>query len=129
MKDKTFVIIGNSAAGLSCIEAIRENDKDSKIINISQEAHQPYSRCLLSYYLAGAIDKERLLVRSKDYYKDFNVEPLLNTEVVSIDEKNKTVKVSGGNTINYDGLLFATGGSPKQVDLKGIDKKGVFYLR
>lgn len=129
MKDKTFVIIGNSAAGLSCIEAIRENDKDSKIINISQEAHPPYSRCLLSYYLAGAIDKERLWVRSKDYYKDFNVEPLLKTEVASIDEKNKTVKVSGGRTINFDCLLFGAGGSAKKVDLKGIDKKGVFYLR
>lgn len=129
MKDKTFVIIGNSAAGLSCIEAIREKDKESKIINISQEAHPPYSRCLLSYYLAGAIDKDRLWIRSKNYYKELNVEPLLKTEVISIDEKNKTIKLSGAKTINFDYLLFGAGGSPKKVNLKGIDKKGVFYLR
>lgn len=129
MKDKTFVVIGNSAAGLACIEAIREVDADSKIINISQEAHRPYSRCLLSYYLAGAIDVDRLWIRSKDYYKELNVEPLLKTEVTAIDVKNKSVKASGGKTINYDYLLFGSGGSPKKVELKGIEKKGVFYLR
>lgn len=129
MKNKTFVVIGNSAAGLACIEAIREVDSDSKIINISQEARRPYSRCLLSYYLAGAIDADRLWIRSKDYYKELNVEPLLKTEVTAIDVKNKSVKASGGKTINYDYLLFGSGGSPKKVDLKGIDKKGVFYLR
>lgn len=129
MKDKTFVVIGNSAAGLACIEAIREVDADSKIINISQEAHRPYSRCLLSYYLAGSIDTDRLWIRSKDYYKELNVEPLLRSEVTAIDVKNKSVKASGGKTINYDYLLFGSGGSPKKVDLKGIDKKGVFYLR
>ena len=128
-KAKTFVIIGNSAAGLACIEAVRETDTESKIINISQEVHRPYSRCLLSYYLAGAIDTDRLWIRSKDYYKELNVEPLLKTEVAAIDEKNKTLKVSGGKVVNYDYLLFGAGGSPKKVDLKGIDKKGVFYLR
>ena len=84
-KDNTFVIIGNSASGLACIEAIREKDKTSKIINISQESHPPYSRCLLSYYLAGLIGKERLWIRPENYYKDLNAEAILGTEVISLN--------------------------------------------
>ncbi|HLD82698.1 MAG TPA: FAD-dependent oxidoreductase, partial [Candidatus Omnitrophota bacterium] len=128
-KNNTFVIIGNSAAGIACIEAIRENDKTGKIINISQEPYLPYSRCLLSYYLAGAIDKNRLWIRPKNYYKDLDAEQILGAKVVFLDEKNKAVKLADGRTIDFDALLFAAGGSPKKVNIRGIEKKGVFYLR
>ncbi len=129
-KDKTFVVIGNSASGISCIEAIRSLDKDSRIVSISREPYpRPYSRCLLSYYLAGAIEKERLWIRPENFYKDLKVEPALNAEVVSIDEKKKRIALSNKKIIDYDKLLFATGASAKRVSIKGIDKKGVFYLR
>lgn len=129
MKKSRFVIIGNSAAGLACIEAIREEDKASEIINISKEPHRPYSRCLLTYYLAGSIQKDRLWIRPETYYKDFNVKPLLGTEVTSIDEKKRSLKLSNGEAIGYDKLLFATGASSKTLDVKGIERKGAFYLR
>lgn len=129
-KNKTFVVIGNSAAGISCIEAIRGLDKDSRVINISRESYpRPYSRCLLSYYLAGAIEKERLWIRPENFYKDLDVEPVLGSEVVSIDEKKKRITLSSKKAIDYDKLLFATGASAKRLSIKGIDKKGVFYLR
>jgi NAD(P)H-nitrite reductase large subunit len=128
-KHNTFVILGNSAAGLACIESIREKDRSAKIINISQETHPPYSRCLLSYYLAGQINKDGLWIRPPDYYKDLNVEPILGAQVTHIDDKNRILKLADGRPVNFDKLLFATGGSPKRVNIKGTDKKGVFYLR
>lgn len=127
--NNTFVIIGNSAAGLAGIESIREVDSVSRIINISREPYRPYSRCLLSYYLAGSIGKERLWIRPENYYADLKVEQVLGKEAVFIDEKNKNVKLSDGRKINYDNLLFSAGTSSKSVDVKGIEKKGVFYLR
>lgn len=129
-KKNTFVIIGNSAAGLAGIEGIREVDKEAKIINISGEPHlRPYSRCLLSYYLAGAIEKERLWIRPQNYYKELEVEARLGIEVESIDVQNKKVRLSDKSIIPYDKLLFATGASAKKVALKGIERRGVFYLR
>jgi NAD(P)H-nitrite reductase large subunit len=129
-KANTFVIIGNSAAGLAAIEAVREQDKGSKIINISCEPYpRPYSRCLLSYYLSGSINKERIWIRPESYYKDLEVEPILGIAVTLIDEKNKKIRLSNNRVINYDKLLFATGASPKRLNIKGIEKKGVFYLR
>lgn len=128
-QNKTFVIIGNSAAGLACIEAIREEDNVSEIINISKEPHRPYSRCLLTYYLAGSIGKDRLWIRPEKYYEEFKVKPFLGTEAVYIDEKNRKVELSDGKTIDYDKLLFAAGASSKTIDIKGVERKGVFYLR
>ena len=129
MQNKTFVVIGNSAAGLAGIEAIRKLDKNSRIINISQEPYRPYSRCLLSYYLAGLISQEQLWIRPANYYKDLGVEPLLGCSVEAIDRKNKTLKLKKGNELNYDKLLFAAGSSAKQIEVAGVQKKGVFCLR
>lgn len=127
-KDNTYVIVGNSAAGLSAIESIRRVDKSSNIINISREPHRPYSRCLLSYYLAGQYDKDILWIRPEDYYKKYDVEPLLNTAVEKVDSKKKIIAVDG-KKIDFDKLLIATGASAKSIKINGSDKKGVFVLR
>lgn len=129
LKNKVYAIIGNSAAGLAAIESIRRVDKSSKIINISREPHRPYSRCLLSYYLAGQYDKDILWIRPEDYYSKFNVEPLLDTAVAGVDIKKGTIALSNKKSIAFDKLLIATGASAKTVDVKGADKKGVFVLR
>ena len=128
-KNNSYVVIGNSAAGLSAIESIRRVDKSSKIINISKEPHRPYSRCLLSYYLAGQYDKDILWIRPEDYYKKYDVEALLNTAVEKVDSKNNVITAGGNKKIDFDKLLIATGASAKLIKIKGADKKGVFVLR
>lgn len=128
----TYIIIGNSAAGLCAIESIRQMDKNSKVINISQEPHRPYSRCLLSYYLSGLINKERLWIRKENYYQEYNVDAYLNTVVEEIDVKNKKLKVrleAKPEVLNYDKLLLATGATPKRLNLTGEEKRGVFCIR
>lgn len=128
-KNNIYVIIGNSAAGLAAIESIRRVDHSSRIVNISNQPQRPYSRCLLSYYLAGQYDKDILYVRPEDYYKKYDTEALLNTAVTGADIKNKTLEISGKKKISFDKLLIATGASAKFVNIKGADKKGVFVLR
>ena len=41
---KQFIIIGNSAAGIAAAETIRQRDKESKIIMISDEDCPAYCR-------------------------------------------------------------------------------------
>lgn len=127
-----YCIIGNSAAGLAAIDSVRQVDPAGTIINISQEPHRPYSRCLLSYYLAGAINKDRLWIRPEDYYQRCSVRSYLGAVVEEIDIKNKAVKITCDKkteSVIYDKLLVATGAKAKGVGIKGEDKKGVFVLR
>lgn len=124
-----YVIIGNSAAGVACVEAIRSRDKKSKITIISEETYHIYSRCLLSYYLAGDIKEEKLVYRTDDFYKENNVETMIGSLCEKVLPKEKTVKLKGGGSVKFDSLLIATGARSKFPDMKGAEKDGFLGLR
>lgn len=124
-----YVIIGSSAAGISAIEAIRTKDKTSKIIVVSDEKKPLYSRCLISYLLAGTIDEKKIWYRKDSFFKANKVEALLGIKAEEINIKKKEISLSNKEKIKFDKLLIATGASPKLEDIPGIDKKGVFPLR
>jgi NAD(P)H-nitrite reductase large subunit len=126
---KQFVIIGNSAAGISCVEAIRQRDKESKITVISDEDYSGYCRCLISYYLAGDVKEDKILLRPESFYKENNIELLLNKKVARVDPKKNRVILEDKTQLNYDALLIATGASPKFPEIPGIKKRGVFGFR
>lgn len=126
-----LLIIGNSAAGTAAIESIRTHDHKSKIVQLSDEAHPLYSRCLLSYYLGGSIDREKLLYRSDDFHREMNVtlHAGSGSRAVEMDTAAQKVTCADGRTFDYDRVLIATGASAKLPDNipGGID--GVFVLR
>ncbi len=126
---KQFVIIGNSAAGIAAVEAIRSKDLESKITVISDEDYSAYCRCLISYYLAGDVGEDKILYRPEDFYKQNNIELLLNKKVSRIDPKKNKVICEDKSQIGFDSLLIATGSSPKFPDTPGIKKRGVFGIR
>ncbi|MFA5356718.1 MAG: FAD-dependent oxidoreductase, partial [Candidatus Omnitrophota bacterium] len=126
---KQFIIIGNSAAGIAAIEAIRKHDKDSGILVFSDEDYSSYCRCLISYYLAGDIKEDKIAYRPQEFYKTNNVELFLNKKVSRVDPKKSRVILEDKSQFNYDALLIATGASPKFPETKGIKKKGVYGFR
>ncbi len=107
-----YVIIGNSAAAVGCIEGIRKYDKSGTITVISDEKHHVYSRPLISYYLAGKVTPENMVYRKSDFYKKNKVELLLGKRAQSIDTKKKAVTLEDSETVSYDKLLIAMGSSP-----------------
>ncbi|MFH0948162.1 MAG: FAD-dependent oxidoreductase [Elusimicrobiota bacterium] len=124
-----YVIIGASAAGISCVEAIRSIDAEGKITVISDENYPIYSRCLLSYYLAGMIPEEKLKYREDDFYKKYNVHAIIGKTVKSVLPSEKKVKLSDESVLPFDKLLIATGSRSKMENILGVDKEGVFGLR
>ncbi|MCX5703419.1 MAG: FAD-dependent oxidoreductase [Candidatus Omnitrophica bacterium] len=127
---KQFVIIGNSAAGIAAVEAIRKVDKVSKITVISDEDYPSYCRCLISYYLSGEVKEDKILYRPQEFYKENNIELLLNKKVSRVDPKKNRIICEDKTQIGYDSLLVSTGSSPKFPEsVKGIKKRGVFGLR
>lgn len=126
---KQYLIIGNSAAGIAAIEAIRKKDSASGITVISDEGYNSYCRCLISYYLARDIKEEGIFYRPEKFYKENNVELILNKKVTGIAPKKNRVILEDKKQFAYDYLLIATGASPKFPDIKGIKKRGVFGFR
>lgn len=126
---KNFVIVGNSAAGIGALESIRKHDRQSSVTVISDEDYPTYSRCLLSYFLAGRIDERGLRFRSDDFYKEMDAEVILGRRVESVKPEKQHIVCQDNTRMDYDQLLIATGGSPKVPANISSGTSGVFVLR
>jgi NAD(P)H-nitrite reductase large subunit len=129
-RKKRVVIIGNSAAGLSALEAFRKKDKDSKVLLIDKEPVLAYSRVITPYFIMGGIKKEEgLFLRTKDFYKETDVKTLLGKEVLSIDARSREVVFDKGKKEPFDFLSIATGGSPVRPKIEGANPEDILVLR
>jgi len=120
------VIIGNSAAAIGAVEAIRQHDRDNPITIVADEPHHTYSRPLISYLLGGVVDERRMSYRPADFYQRHKVETMLGVEVTRVTPSERTISLSGGGLVLYDRLLVATGGKPFVPTLPGANLAGVF---
>lgn len=116
-----YVIIGNGVAAVGCIEGIRSIDTEGVITVISEENHAVYCRPLISYYLEGKTDLERMNYRSKDFYEKSGCNVIYGKKAVKIDEKEKTVLLDDGTVLPYTSVCVATGSSPFVPPFTGLE--------
>lgn len=122
-----IVIIGNSAAGMSALEAFRKQDQTSSVTMIAQEGRRPYSKVLLPYFLRGRIPYEHLFIRDDDYYEKLTTQ-FINQKVTRLLPDQKCVQLESGESISYDKLLIATGSTPTSPKIPGLSGKGIHHL-
>ena len=118
---KKYVIIGNGHAAAGCIEGIRSVDTEGEISVISEEPHHVYSRPLISYYLEGKTDLERMKYRPDDFYEKNGCKTYFGRRAVSVDTESKRVGLDNGETLPYDALCCAAGSSPFIPPFEGLD--------
>src|SRR5690242_4720934 len=115
-----IVIIGGGAAGFAAAEMLRRRDYRGSIVMISDDDAPPVDRPNLSKdYLAGSAPEDWLPLRPDDFYADNHIDLRLKTKVASIDPRQRQVALTGGESLNYDRLLLATGAEPIRLPLPG----------
>ncbi|WP_277668924.1 NAD(P)/FAD-dependent oxidoreductase [Caproiciproducens galactitolivorans] len=117
-----YVIIGNSAAAVGCIEGIRSVDPDGAITVISKEPYHVYSRPLISYLIYGKTDEQRMKYRPDSFYEDNGVKVMLGVAVEKVDYTKRRVLLENGEQVPFDKLLFATGSAPFVPPMAGLDE-------
>ena len=130
------LIIGGVAGGASTATRLRRMDEKAEIIIFERGEYISFANCGLPYHIGEVItEREKLLVVTPEKLKQTsNIEARVRHEVVSIDRKNKTLKVrdlSSGRdyTENYDKLVLSPGASPIIPPLEGVNLPGVYSLR
>jgi len=120
-KNKTYVVIGASAAGRSAVkELTREASSSDRIIFISKE--ESYDKTELKKY----IKKNHLPLLSPVKQKNAPIE-VVSATVMHIDRNNKEVICEDGLRIAYDCLFLGIGTEPIIPVIAGIDEvEGVF---
>lgn len=124
-----IVIIGNSAAGFSCCQALLAECGDSRITVISEECFPAYNRNLLLGYFGGGIREEDLFLCRQDYYETNNIRLLKEGRVILLETRKQRLTLKDNTKINYDYLVIASGTRPSLPDIPGNTKEGVlgFY--
>ncbi len=121
------IIIGNSAAGLSALEAFRKIDTVSKVWVVTKESPRPYSRVQLPYYLTDRVALDSLAIRPDNHLHELNAK-IITGQVVGLDTAAKTVHLNTGQSLAYDRLLIASGSTPFTPAITGIGLPGVHNI-
>lgn len=128
--ERTFVIVGAGAAGTAAAAALREKGFGGRVLLIDRENAAGYDRTVLSkFVISGETPPDDVpTLRDEAFYKEQRIERI-NADVVNLDSTHRTLRLSDGQSLDYDAALLATGGTPKTLELPGADLPQVFVLR
>jgi len=113
-----YLIIGGGPAGVAAAEAIRSRDTESSVLIIDAEGEPLYSKISFHRFLDGTTDKDKLYLRTADYYKDKEID-FIKGRAVSGDSRAKKIVLDDDRKISYQKLIVATGGRAKVLDIEG----------
>jgi NADPH-dependent 2,4-dienoyl-CoA reductase/sulfur reductase-like enzyme len=126
---RLFVITGGGAAAAAAAETLRQKSYRGRIVMISSEGRWPYDRPKLSKdYVAGSVQAKWLPLRTPEFYAEYGIEREYG-RVTSLDVRSRVITMQDGSTLEPDGVLIATGGTPRKLNVLGTDLPGVFTLR
>ena len=114
MTSYRYLIIGGGMTADAAARAIREADSSGSIGIISADPHPPYARPPLS----KALWKGEPEAAIWKHTETAGVEVHLGRRVTAIDPHKKTVTDDRHDTVSYDKLLLATGGTPRRLPLQ-----------
>lgn len=119
------VIIGNGPAGVIAAETLRAQHPTDTIVLLGDEPEPPYSRMAIPYLLEGNIGESGTYLRKEaDHFKGLGI-TLRPAAATRVDTNARTVTLNDGDTLTYDRLLIATGSTPANPPIAGLDSPGV----
>jgi len=127
---QSVVIVGAGHAAVQAVDTLRREGHTGPIVLVGDEPWLPYNRPPLSKkYLAGELERERLLLRSAQYYQQHRVETRLGVRATAIDRASQRLRLGDGSELTYDKLLLCVGSKPRRLEVPGHELAGIHYLR
>ncbi len=115
-RGRKHTIIGNSAAGLAAIRAIRKSGDCRPIVLVSAEKCNAYSPVLTTYYIGDQIKKSQLFLADDSFYKKYKVQTVFGNCVEQVDPDKRRIYLDNRIQLDYDTLLIASGASARPLD-------------
>ena len=124
-----YLLIGGFAAGYAAAE-LRKRGADGDILLVGREPEPPYERPPLSKeYLRGEAKREDAYVNPESWYGENGVELRTGTNVMALDTEARTVKLQGGEEVEFEKALLATGANVNLLRVDGSALDRIHYLR
>jgi len=127
---RSVAIVGASLAGMHAAHTLRKEGFDGRVVVIDVDANTPYDKPPLSkQVLKGEWEPDRIVLPAAQ--EDLELDWRLGHRATSLDLDARIVSIApatggsaGDESIPFDGLVLATGASPRRLpntpDLDGI---------
>jgi NADPH-dependent 2,4-dienoyl-CoA reductase/sulfur reductase-like enzyme len=120
-------IVGASLAGLAAADALRREGFEGAITVVDGAAALPPDRPPLSkQVLAGTMEPEDATQPQATRLDDLDLELVLGVRATALRAADRTVGLSDGSELTVDGLVIATGATPRRL---ATELAGVHVLR
>lgn len=107
---QNVVIVGGSLAGLRSAEALRRQGYDGRLVLLGAEPERPYDRPPLSKeVLRGAREPDQIALARPEAFDALDLDLRLGQRAEALAPDDRSVRIEGGETLAYDGLVIATG--------------------
>jgi len=125
-----FLLIGGGMASAHCAAELRRRGADGSILIVGREPEPPYERPPLSKeYLRGEAGRADAYVNPPAWYEENEVELASGRNVISLDPGARTATLQGGEEVEFDRALIATGAMVNILRVDGAANEGIHYLR
>ncbi len=125
---QSYVVVGDGIAGSSAAETLRERDPEADITVLTEEGEALYNRILIKEFAKGKLPEAPISIHDESWYEDHDVDLRLNTVVTDLRPDDHEVDTHEGETLAYDKLLLATGGTPTQLPVGNAGAGGVHHF-
>jgi 3-phenylpropionate/trans-cinnamate dioxygenase ferredoxin reductase subunit len=112
--DGSVVVVGAGLGGLRCSEALRNEGFTGSITLVGEEAHLPYDRPpLTKQVLTGAWEVDRIGLTTTEKLAANRITLVAGERAAALDVEGRTVVLESGSRLRADGVVLATGTSPR----------------
>src|SRR5947208_2091733 len=124
-----YLLIGGFACGYAAAE-LRKRGAEGSIMLVGREPDPPYERPpITKEYLRGESSREDTHVQPASWYEENGVELRSGTNVMSLDAEGRTVKLQGGDEVEFGKAVLATGANVNILRVDGANLDRIHYVR
>ena len=125
-----LLVVGTGMAAVTTVEAALAHDPGGlEVTLVGREPDPPYDRVSLSHLLAGRVGEARLALHPASWFAEHEVRLLTGADVTALDLSARHATLAGGERLEFDKLVLATGSQTALPPLPGLERRGVHRFR
>ncbi len=129
MAEDKFVIIGSGPAGLSAALTLRQSLADAAVTVITKDVSPPYRPHLLPKIISGEVEEKDIYPCSSNFWNEHRIFLRRAQEVKTIDFDKNFLLLEHRETLKFDGLIIAVGGTPRVPERLGSFRQILWTLK